>query len=35
MKEYDGKLASGVESNLNFFIKLRNKIEHRHIEKER
>jgi hypothetical protein len=33
IKEYDGKLASGVESNLNFFIKLRNKIEHRHIEK--
>lgn len=28
-----GKLTSGVESNLNFFIKLRNKIEHRHIEK--
>lgn len=28
-----GNLASGVESNLHFFIKLRNKIEHRHIEK--
>tara|TARA_Y100000780_G_scaffold28812_1_gene23553 strand:- start:1205 stop:2290 length:1086 start_codon:yes stop_codon:yes gene_type:complete len=32
IKEY-GKLSPGVESNLNFFIKLRNKIEHRHIEK--
>lgn len=32
IKEH-GKLSSGVESNLNFFIKLRNKIEHRHIEK--
>ena len=28
-----GEIKSGVESNLNFFIKLRNKIEHRHIEK--
>lgn len=28
-----GKLEKAVESNLNFFIKLRNKIEHRHIEK--
>ncbi|QSX37954.1 DUF3644 domain-containing protein [Shewanella sedimentimangrovi] len=28
-----GLLSTGVESNLNFFIKLRNKIEHRHIEK--
>ena len=28
-----GKINTGVESNLNFFIKLRNKIEHRHIEK--
>lgn len=28
-----GKLPKSVESNLNFFIKLRNKIEHRHIEK--
>ena len=28
-----GSMESGVESNLNFFIKLRNKIEHRHIEK--
>jgi hypothetical protein len=28
-----GNLEAGVESNLNFFIKLRNKIEHRHIEK--
>ena len=28
-----GGLEAGVESNLNFFIKLRNKIEHRHIEK--
>lgn len=26
-------LNNGVKSNLNFFIKLRNKIEHRHIEK--
>lgn len=32
IKEY-GNLAPGIESNLNFFIKLRNKIEHRHIEK--
>ncbi|MEH6443727.1 MAG: DUF3644 domain-containing protein [Oceanospirillaceae bacterium] len=32
IKEY-GKLQTGVISNLNFFIKLRNKIEHRHIEK--
>jgi hypothetical protein len=28
-----GKLDKAVESNLVFFIKLRNKIEHRHIEK--
>ncbi|WP_372932227.1 DUF3644 domain-containing protein [Shewanella putrefaciens] len=28
-----GNLTASVESNLNFFIKLRNKIEHRHIEK--
>ena len=28
-----GKLDAATESNLNFFIKLRNKIEHRHIEK--
>ena len=28
-----GNLASGVQSNLLFFIKLRNKIEHRHVEK--
>ncbi|MEP3349292.1 MAG: DUF3644 domain-containing protein [Marinomonas sp.] len=32
IKKY-GSLDPGVESNLNFFIKLRNKIEHRHIEK--
>lgn len=32
IKKY-GKLDARVESNLNFFIKLRNKIEHRHIEK--
>ena len=32
IKKY-GSLANGVESNLRFFIKLRNKIEHRHIEK--
>ncbi len=32
IKKY-GQLIPGVESNLNFFIKLRNKIEHRHIEK--
>ena len=32
IKEY-GKLDRAVESNLNFFIKLRNKIMHRHIEK--
>lgn len=32
IKKY-GNLATAVESNLNFFIKLRNKIEHRHIEK--
>lgn len=32
IKEY-GNLAIAVESNLSFFIKLRNKIEHRHIEK--
>ncbi|MDJ0634048.1 MAG: DUF3644 domain-containing protein [Xenococcaceae cyanobacterium MO_188.B29] len=32
IKKY-GKLDKDVESNLNFFIKLRNKIEHRHIEK--
>ena len=32
IKKY-GSLATAVESNLNFFIKLRNKIEHRHIEK--
>jgi len=28
-----GKLDSATESNLQFFIKLRNKIEHRHIDK--
>lgn len=28
-----GDLDSATESNLNFFIKLRNKIEHRHIDK--
>ncbi|WP_413745564.1 DUF3644 domain-containing protein [Synechococcus sp. MIT S9507] len=32
IKKY-GELPPAVESNLNFFIKLRNKIEHRHIEK--
>jgi len=32
IKKY-GKLDNAVESNINFFIKLRNKIEHRHIEK--
>ncbi len=32
IKEY-GRLNAAVESNLNFFIKLRNKISHRHIEK--
>lgn len=32
IKKY-GKLDNPVENNLNFFIKLRNKIEHRHIEK--
>jgi len=32
IKEY-GALDKAVESNLIFFIKLRNKIEHRHIEK--
>lgn len=32
IKKY-GKLDARVGSNLNFFIKLRNKIEHRHIEK--
>ncbi|MFK8068152.1 MAG: DUF3644 domain-containing protein [Gammaproteobacteria bacterium] len=32
IKKY-GDLNPGVESNLKFFIKLRNKIEHRHIEK--
>ena len=32
IKKY-GHLDKGTESNLNFFIKLRNKIEHRHIEK--
>jgi len=32
IKKY-GELEDGVESNLSFFIKLRNKIEHRHIEK--
>jgi hypothetical protein len=32
IKKY-AELEDGVESNLNFFIKLRNKIEHRHIEK--
>ena len=32
IKKY-GNLSTAVESNLNFFIKLRNKIEHRHIEK--
>lgn len=32
IKKY-GKLSKPVESNLLFFIKLRNKIEHRHIDK--
>ncbi|MDW7748706.1 DUF3644 domain-containing protein [Halomonas sp.] len=32
IKKYD-ELDKAVESNLNFFIKLRNKIAHRHIEK--
>jgi hypothetical protein len=32
IKEY-GTLTSAVDKNLNFFIKLRNKIAHRHIEK--
>lgn len=32
IKEY-GQLETAVASNLNFFIKLRNKIEHRHIDK--
>lgn len=32
IKEY-GLLSRSVESNLQFFIKLRNKIEHRHIDK--
>jgi len=32
IKKY-GELNSAIESNLRFFIKLRNKIEHRHIEK--
>lgn len=32
IKEY-GDISPATESNLNFFIKLRNKIEHRHIEK--
>lgn len=32
IKEY-GQLVSPVERNLEFFIKLRNKIEHRHIDK--
>lgn len=29
-----GNLSSSVKSNLNFFIKLRNKIEHRHIDRD-
>lgn len=29
-----GKLPQAVKSNLNFFIKLRNKIEHRHIDED-
>lgn len=29
-----GALEAGVKSNLNFFIKLRNKIEHRHIDRD-
>lgn len=32
IKKY-GQLEAAVESNLRFFIRLRNKIEHRHIEK--
>lgn len=32
IKKY-GQLETAVESNLRFFIRLRNKIEHRHIEK--
>lgn len=32
IKKY-ATLEKGIESNLTFFIKLRNKIEHRHIEK--
>ncbi|PCK33691.1 DUF3644 domain-containing protein [Pseudoalteromonas piscicida] len=32
IKKY-ASLTKGVESNLSFFIRLRNKIEHRHIEK--
>jgi len=32
IKKY-GKLSDAVSSNLHFFIKLRNKIEHRHIDK--
>jgi len=32
IKKYE-ELDSATESNLNFFIKLRNKIEHRHIDK--
>lgn len=33
IKEY-GKLSEPVKKNLEFFIKLRNKIEHRHITKK-
>lgn len=29
-----GTLETGVKSNLNFFIRLRNKIEHRHIDRD-
>lgn len=29
-----GTLEAGLKSNLNFFIKLRNKIEHRHIDRD-
>ena len=29
-----GTLEGGVKSNLNFFIRLRNKIEHRHIDRD-
>ena len=32
IKKY-GKLDKATESNLNFFLKLRNKIEHRHVQK--